>query len=100
MRKLNNVRELGLAIRDARRSEGLTQVALSQKANVSRRWLISVENGEAKSPDATKLFDTLRALDLSFGIFSPEEAPTRQPSQEALDALRLMDGPDDMEQPS
>ncbi|MCH8560347.1 helix-turn-helix transcriptional regulator [Nesterenkonia sp. DZ6] len=91
MRKLNNVRELGLAIRDARRSAGLTQLQLSKQANVSRRWLIAVENGEAKAPDATKIFDTLRALNISFGLGSPEEVPAPRPNQAAADALQIMD---------
>lgn len=91
MRKLNNVRELGLAIRDARRSAGLTQLELSREANVSRRWLIAVENGEAQAPDATKLFDTLRALNISFGLGSSDEDSTSQANQDAADALRIMD---------
>lgn len=91
MRILKNVRELGLAIRDARRSAGLTQLQLSEKADVSRRWLIALENGEAKAPDATKVFDTLRALNLSFGLESSQDTPALPPNQATADALRLMD---------
>lgn len=91
MRKLNNVRELGLAIRDTRRSAGLTQLQLSQEANVSRRWLIAVEKGEAQAPDATKLFDTLRALNISFGLESSGEDATSQANQAAADASRIME---------
>lgn len=73
MKELKNLRELGLAIRDARRAAGLTQLQLAEKAHVSRRWLIAIETGDAQAPDATKIFDTLRALNLRFGLSSSEE---------------------------
>lgn len=91
MRKLNNVRELGLAIREARRSAGMTQLDLSQRAHVSRRWLISIETGEAQAPDATKIFDTLRALNLNLGIDASGPGSPRRPNEAAADALKIMD---------
>lgn len=91
MRNMKNVRELGLAIRDARRTAGLTQLELSQRAGVSRRWLIALETGEAKAPDATKIFDTLRTLNLSFSLGSPQQTAAPKVNRAAADALRLMD---------
>ncbi len=60
---------------------------------MSRRWLITLENGEAQAPDATKIFDTLRALNISFGLESPQDQSSSSPplNREAADALRLMD---------
>lgn len=91
MKRLKNVRELGLAIRDARKSAGMTQADLSDRAHVSRRWLIALENGESQAPDTTKIFDTLRALDLTFGIESAQRKEPRRHNRAAADALSMID---------
>lgn len=90
MGEMRNVRDVGLTIRDARRTAGLTQLELSKRAHVSRRWLIGVETGAIKGPDATKLFDVVRALGLTFSI-GPPQPPRRQPNAATLAALRAMD---------
>lgn len=66
----------------------MTQSELSQRAGVSRRWLIAIENGEAAAPDASKIFDTLRALNFAITLKRPEaRLIPNQAAQEALDAL-------------
>ena len=91
MKQLKSVRELGMAIRDARKAAGLTQQDLSQRARVSRRWLIAIESGESQAPDATKIFDTLRALGLAFGIEDSQPSTPRRTNNAAAEALAIMD---------
>ena len=43
-------KELGLLIREGRRSMGLDQATLAQQLGVSRSWLISVEHGKPTAP--------------------------------------------------
>ncbi|MBE1514287.1 helix-turn-helix domain-containing protein [Nesterenkonia halotolerans] len=89
MAEMRNVRDVGLMIRDARRTAGLTQLELSKLAHVSRRWLIGIETGAIDGPDATKLFDVVRALGLTFSI-GPPQPPRRSPNKATAAALRLM----------
>lgn len=91
MKQLKSVRELGMAIRDARKAAGLTQQDLSQRARVSRRWLIAIENGESQAPDATKIFDTLRALGLTFGIEDSQPSTPSRTNNAAAEALAIME---------
>ncbi|WP_218220417.1 helix-turn-helix domain-containing protein [Nesterenkonia sp. Act20] len=88
---LQNLYELGLAVRQERREAGLTQLELSKRALVSRRWLIDLETGNLNAPDARKIFSVLRALDLRFGLESRTQVPQRPLNQATRDALRLMD---------
>lgn len=93
MKEIKNLKEMGLAIRSARRDADLTQAQLCAKARVSRRWLIALENGESEAPDASKILDTLRALGLVFAIGAPGQKP--RPNQATLDALEAMEDFDD-----
>lgn len=90
MGQMRNVRDVGLMIRSARREVGMTQLELSRRANVSRRWLIGIETGAIEGPDASKLFDVVRALGLSFSL-GPRPPSPAVTNQAAADALRLMD---------
>lgn len=90
MTEIRRLLELGLPIRQARRTAGLTQQELSKRAHVSRRWLIAVENGDAQAPDTAKIFDTLRALGLSMFIApTPPSVPPK--NRDAAAALEIMD---------
>lgn len=66
--RLNTPVQVGSAIRSARNREGLTQVELAQRAGVSRRWLIALEQGHARRAELGKVLDTLDALDLSLTV--------------------------------
>jgi DNA-binding XRE family transcriptional regulator len=57
---------LGAQIRAHRRDRGLTQEELATLAQISRRTLISMEQG--KSAELSKVFAVLRALDLRMSI--------------------------------
>ena len=79
-----------MMIRSERKSAGLTQLDLSRRAHVSRRWLIAIENGDAQAPDTAKIFDTLRALNLSMFI-SPTPPSLPPTNRAAAEALEFMD---------
>lgn len=44
---LNNAVEFGVFIRRTRKRAGMTQAALAQQVNVSRKWVSEVENGKS-----------------------------------------------------
>jgi HTH-type transcriptional regulator / antitoxin HipB len=47
--RIRTPRELGAVLRDERRRLGLSQVDLSVKADVSRKWIVQMENGKARA---------------------------------------------------
>lgn len=63
-------RVLGLAVSQARREAGLTQEELAKRAQVSRKWLSSVENGK---PDVNfgMVLELLAELNYSLQIEKP-----------------------------
>jgi y4mF family transcriptional regulator len=69
--RLNNVRDLGLYVRDSRRRLGLTQAELAASAQVSRRWLSDLESGKPTA-EVGLVFKVLHALDMALDV-SPVE---------------------------
>ena len=65
---LRTVRDLGAAVRRARRETGLSQQALADRAGVSRQWLSRVEAGKGPSAEMGKVLDVLAALGLSVDL--------------------------------
>jgi HTH-type transcriptional regulator/antitoxin HipB len=59
--------ELGLIIRDRRRTCGLSQGQLAEKAGVGRQWLVAVEHGKARA-EIGLILRTLAALGLTLAI--------------------------------
>lgn len=66
-RRVVTAAELGRAVRDARTRAGLTQEQLCEAAQVSRRWLVRLEQGH-RSAELSKVIDVLRALDLDLAV--------------------------------
>lgn len=58
-----NATELGLMLRDARKSKGLTQTDLADMVGVSRQWVHSAEHG-APTARIDLMLDALRAVGL------------------------------------
>ncbi|WP_229665802.1 helix-turn-helix transcriptional regulator [Ornithinimicrobium pekingense] len=52
---LRTVRDVGAAVRRARREAGLSQHALADRAGVSRQWLSRVEAGKGPSAEIGKV---------------------------------------------
>ena len=65
---LTTVRDLGAALRDARRASGLSQEALSKRAGVSRPWLSRLETGTNPGAELRKVLDVLTALGLAVNL--------------------------------
>jgi HTH-type transcriptional regulator / antitoxin HipB len=72
--RLNNVRDLGLHVRDRRRRLGLTQAELAASAQVSRRWLSDLEAGKATA-EVGLVFKVLHALGLALDVSPVEFGP-------------------------
>jgi len=72
--RIRTPRELGAVLRDERRRLGLSQVDLSEKAGVSRKWIVEMENGKAR----VELTLVLRALEaLGFALTVERGAQTK-----------------------
>lgn len=61
---LTTVRDLGAAVRDARRRAGLSQQAVADRARVPRQWVSRLETGSNPGAELWKVLDLLAALDL------------------------------------
>jgi HTH-type transcriptional regulator / antitoxin HipB len=46
---IRTARDLGVAVRDARLQQGLTQAELADRIDVSRQWVIALERGKASA---------------------------------------------------
>lgn len=57
-------RMLGQLIRQAREKRGVTQDQLARAAKVDKRWLIRLEHGELKKPEANRLMRLSEELEL------------------------------------
>ena len=69
---LSSPAAIGAAVRDARDSRGITQDDIAQKAKVSRKFVVDVENGK-ESLHLGKSLKVLAAVGLT-AILVPSEA--------------------------
>lgn len=65
-------RQVGLAVRKARKAEGITQKQLAKRAGVSERLVIALELGDATGIRLDKMLKVLSALDLSLAVLGPD----------------------------
>ena len=70
---VRTARDLGAAVRDARLRQGWTQAELADRIDVSRQWVISLEQGKASA----ELGPALRAVAMLGMVANLVEAPTR-----------------------
>ena len=80
--------QLGAVIRGARKDAGLTQAQLAERARVSRRWLLRLENGRAPGAELSKILTTLNALNLRLTV---DTAPPRASLEQELERLLDLD---------
>ena len=59
--------DIGLLIRRARKSRGLTQHQLGRAAAVGRQWIVAVEGGKERA-EIGKVLQTLAALDVTLSM--------------------------------
>jgi HTH-type transcriptional regulator / antitoxin HipB len=65
------VRDLGAAVRAARRTSGLSQAALAERAGVGRQWLSRLETGSNPGAELRKVLDVLAAVGLAVTLAPP-----------------------------
>ena len=65
---LTTVRDVGAAVRAARREAGLSQQVLAERAGVPRQWLSRLETGSNPAAELRKLLDVLAALGLAMKL--------------------------------
>lgn len=70
--KVTTALDIGLVIRERRRSLGLDQGALAERVGVSRQWIGAIEKGKPRAEMALVL-RTLRALGLDLSVHTEEE---------------------------
>lgn len=63
-------RDIGVLIRDARRTAGLTQAELATRNSVTTTWLSWVENGKATA-EIGKVLDIVNNLGISMDFSRP-----------------------------
>ena len=71
--RVTSARDLGLAVRQARLDQGMTQAQLAEAAGVSRRWLSDLEAGKASAAVGLVL-RTLAVLNIGLDTFALDAA--------------------------
>lgn len=80
--------DLGVALRQARRAEHITQAELAQMVGVSRPWLSDFETGRIGSARLDAVMRIIAALDVSVTLSRPAPpAPVDDEEPVDLDAL-------------
>ena len=90
MKIIDLPRQMGIAVRQARKEAGLTQKKLAERAGVSERLIIALELGDATGIRLDKLLNVLEALDLSLavlGVGDTANEPRRKPKKQAQYAV-------------
>ena len=64
--------EIGLMIRERRRSLGLDQEELAGRAGVSRQWIVEIEKGKPRA-EIGLVLRTLNALGLGLSVDAADE---------------------------
>lgn len=71
---VTTVRDLGAAVREARRTAGLSQQALADRAGVPRQWVSRLETGSNPGAELRKVLDVFAALSLTV-VLQPDSQP-------------------------
>jgi transcriptional regulator with XRE-family HTH domain len=94
VRQVHTVMELGAVVQEARRRRRWTQAELARRAQVSRRWIVALESGQAAGAELGRVLAALSALDLRM-TFSLSSAATEDAVAEvAIPARRAPDPPE------
>ena len=65
------MKELGAFVAQERKRQGVTQLELSQAADVGRRFIVELESGK-ETIHAGKLLKVLATLGIDFSLTAPE----------------------------
>jgi HTH-type transcriptional regulator / antitoxin HipB len=81
--RIRTPRELGAVLRNQRRALAWSQVALSEKARVSRKWIVEMEKGKARA-ELTLVLRVLDALGLVLRV-DPATQPEKKGGTRGID---------------
>ena len=70
-----SVTRLGTAVTGLRKRRGYTQAELARRADVSRQWLVALENGRTEGLEVGRLMRLLETLDASLVIRDEGDQP-------------------------
>lgn len=87
MTAIGSARQLGAAVRAARRRRDWTQVVLAERAGVSRAWLARFETGHPTA-SLEPVFRVLSALDLDVDLTERRLSAGESEVVAALDRVR------------
>ena len=68
---MSNMKEVGAFVANERKRQGITQLELSQAADVGRRFIVELESGK-DTIHAGKLLKVLATLGIDFSLTAPE----------------------------
>ena len=88
IKHVDNLFELGHAIRASRQSHGMTQAALADKAAVSRAFVSSLERGMKPRAELIRVMQVLQALDLSITLESSKALTFNEALESLLESER------------
>ena len=69
---MSGMKELGAFVAKERKRQGITQLELSQAADVGRRFVVELESGK-ETIHAGKLLKVLATLGIDFSLTAPED---------------------------
>ena len=70
--RIETIRDLGLVVRDRRRSLGLSQQQVADRIGTARQWVAALESGRAQ-PGLAPVLRALAVLDLAIDV-SPTDS--------------------------
>ena len=70
---MDTMKELGALVARVRREQGITQLELSQAADVGRRFVVELEDGK-ETLQAGKLLKVMSVLGIDLQFVAPEGA--------------------------
>ena len=68
---MSNMKEVGAFVANERKRQGITQLELSQAADVGRRFIVELESGK-ETNHAGKLLKVLATLGIDFSLTAPK----------------------------
>ncbi|EWY42407.1 transcriptional regulator [Skermanella stibiiresistens SB22] len=85
---IQNATDIGLIIRERRRTLGLGQEELARRVKVSRQWLVEIEKGKPRA-EIGLILRTLGALGLELHIGTSIPPETRVPSANVIPTVDI-----------
>ncbi|MCL2826936.1 MAG: helix-turn-helix domain-containing protein [Eggerthellaceae bacterium] len=82
---MRNEIELGRAIREMRKQRGLTQAELAKQAQVSRAYVIMLEQGTGTRAELGRAIRVVRALGQQLALVPDTTLPYEEALQQLLD---------------